>query len=312
MTDVELPPGLSAAIDRLGELVEGLEQRPESPERDEALELLRCVDAIHRPGLRRLAALMRESGLAEPALASDEVRLLFELYDLIDGGERERIDAVLDLVRPELESSGARLDLVEATERRVTVRVSGAAAGDDHSPGALRQVVEQVLRDALPEVERVEILNGSGAHRHAHENGHGHSPGGHRSGASRRPHSQLIPLSSIEVRRHGSEAWKTACQIGDVPADGVLGVRVEEEPVLVVHLGGEARAYHDACPDSPLPLHGGRVDGGMLECPWHRCRFDLASGRRVGATGPGLDSIPVSVDDGQVRVRLEHRHQPAP
>src|ERR687886_382252 len=98
--DDGLPPQVAGALERLDDLVQSFEQHPAPVVRQGAVDLLQCVDAIHRAGLRRLAQVLKAAELLERALAHPEVRLLFDLYDLGEGAERARADAVLDCVRP--------------------------------------------------------------------------------------------------------------------------------------------------------------------------------------------------------------------
>ena len=80
------PPGtLDLAVQRLDEMVESFEQDPEPTVRERAITLLQAVDAVHRPGLARLAAYLDAAGpgLRERVLADPAIRLLFELYDLL-------------------------------------------------------------------------------------------------------------------------------------------------------------------------------------------------------------------------------------
>jgi hypothetical protein len=81
----ELPNALELAVQRLDEMVESFEQDPEPTVRERAITLLQAVDAVHRPGLSRLAAYLDAAGpvLRERALADPAVRLLFELYELL-------------------------------------------------------------------------------------------------------------------------------------------------------------------------------------------------------------------------------------
>lgn len=160
MTDRQdsLPAPIAAALARLDELVACFEQHPEPLVQERALELLQCVDRIHRGGLRRLADFLRMSGLEQPALADPQVRLLFDLYDLEEGGERARAEAVLDSVRPYIESHGGRLDVVNAEAGVVTVRLSGACQGCASSAITLRHGIEQALRDGMPDFVRMEVL----------------------------------------------------------------------------------------------------------------------------------------------------------
>ena len=158
----ELRPEVAAALRRLDDLVRAFEQHPEPAVQEDAVELLQCVDVVHRAGLRRLAELLAAAGLLPCALADPQARLLFDLYDLGEGGERARVEAILDTVRPDVEAHGVQLELAEATAGVVRVRLrrrlSGAGQGCMDSMGTLRHVVEQALYEGLADFVHVEVL----------------------------------------------------------------------------------------------------------------------------------------------------------
>ena len=84
----------------------------------------------------------------------------------------------------------------------------------------------------------------------------------------------------------------------------MIGRIVDGRPLLVLSLaaGGALRAYPNACPDSIRPLHLGELTDDVLRCPWHGCRFDAATGRRLEGPGSSLEPLPVEVRDGAVWV----------
>ncbi|MBW3623654.1 MAG: NifU family protein [Armatimonadetes bacterium] len=282
-----MPPAAPTAVERLDELIQMFEQHPDPLVQERLFELLQCVDIIHRTGLRRLLDLLQIAGLHPRALQEPDIRLLLDLYDLREGGERERADAVLDLVRPYIESHGGRLEVAEARAGVVKVRLSGACQGCRGSEATLSHVIEQTLRDSLPDFVRMEALESAPP-----------SSGG------------FIPLTSLiapgsgplEPAEHTTLDWHTALHSVDVPEGEVRGVQVEGEPVLIAHIGGEFYGFLNACPEDSQPLDAGRVEGETLECPWHGCRFDLRSGRRLGADASGLIVAPIAVEAGEVRV----------
>jgi hypothetical protein len=85
MSGGKLPGTLEMAVGQLDEMVESFEQDPEPTVRERAMTLLQAVDAVHRPGIERLAAYLEAAGptLRGRALADPAVRLLFELYELL-------------------------------------------------------------------------------------------------------------------------------------------------------------------------------------------------------------------------------------
>lgn len=74
-------PGLLAHLDAL---VGEFEAHPDPAVRERALDLMRHVDAVHRPGLARLVELAgrRDPGLLEEARRDPVVAILLALYDL--------------------------------------------------------------------------------------------------------------------------------------------------------------------------------------------------------------------------------------
>ena len=278
-TEGGLPPELTLNLDRLDDLVAAFEQHPDEIVQAHAFELLRCVDAVHRPGLRRIADLLRIAGLEHRAIEDPEVRLLFDLYDLGEGGEKARADDVLQSVRPYIESHGGRLEVVGAESGVVTIRLSGACHGCSGSAATLRHVVEQALREGLSDFARMEVVE-----------------------AIPEPAAGFVPRGNLLLPRRPRLVWYDALRADAVPDGGTCAVVVAGERVLVTSLAGEMYAYRNACPGTPLPLDAAPITNGAIECPWHGCRFDVRGGRRLDADGPGLGVVPISVEGGMVRI----------
>ena len=73
--------------------------------------------------------------------------------------DKERVQEVLDQIRPALQADGGDVELVEVTDEGV-VRVSlvGACRGCPMSQLTLSNGVERVLKEHIPEVVRVEAV----------------------------------------------------------------------------------------------------------------------------------------------------------
>jgi hypothetical protein len=80
-----LDPAVSAALERVEELLDAFEMDPDEGIQEMAVELLRSIDTVHRAGITRLAEYLHSAGepIRQRALADPSVRLLFELYDLL-------------------------------------------------------------------------------------------------------------------------------------------------------------------------------------------------------------------------------------
>lgn len=91
----------------------------------------------------------------------------------------------------------------------------------------------------------------------------------------------------------------------DLPEDGLLGVRVNDERVLLSRVGGEVCAISAVCTHQGGPLEQGTREGNTVVCPWHQGRFDLCSGEVLSA--PPQSSVAhryeTRVRNGNVEIR---------
>jgi len=68
---------------------------------------------------------------------------------------REKVEAVLDQIRPALLADGGDVQLVDVKEGVVTVRLIGACGGCAMATMTLRHGIERVLKEQVPEVKEV-------------------------------------------------------------------------------------------------------------------------------------------------------------
>lgn len=69
---------------------------------------------------------------------------------------KEKVQSVLDKVRPMLQADGGDVELVDVENGVVTVRLQGACAGCPMSQMTLRNGIERILKEEIPEVQSVE------------------------------------------------------------------------------------------------------------------------------------------------------------
>lgn len=91
----------------------------------------------------------------------------------------------------------------------------------------------------------------------------------------------------------------TVCEVDDVPGDGCVAVAGGR--VLLARVDGRVVAWRNRCLHRGAPLDGGLVRDGVVTCPRHFWRYDLATGRNL-AGGGGLDRVAVEERDGRVAV----------
>ena len=68
---------------------------------------------------------------------------------------REKIEAALAEIRPALLADGGDVQLVDVNEGVVTVRLTGACGGCPLSTMTLRNGIERVIKEQVPEVKEV-------------------------------------------------------------------------------------------------------------------------------------------------------------
>lgn len=69
---------------------------------------------------------------------------------------KERVQEVLETIRPALQADGGDIELVDVVDGVVKVRLVGACGGCPMSQLTLANGVERVLKQEIPEVVRVE------------------------------------------------------------------------------------------------------------------------------------------------------------
>jgi Fe-S cluster biogenesis protein NfuA len=70
---------------------------------------------------------------------------------------REKVEAVLDKIRPMLQSDGGDVELVDVTDSGIVqVRLTGACKGCPMSQMTLKNGIERLLLKEIPEVKGVE------------------------------------------------------------------------------------------------------------------------------------------------------------
>ena len=68
---------------------------------------------------------------------------------------REKVEAVLNQIRPNLVRDGGNVELVDVTDGIVKVRLTGACGGCPMASMTLKHGVERALKEQVPEVKEV-------------------------------------------------------------------------------------------------------------------------------------------------------------
>jgi anthranilate 1,2-dioxygenase ferredoxin subunit len=97
---------------------------------------------------------------------------------------------------------------------------------------------------------------------------------------------------------------------GDLPEGGRHPLRLNGWPILLCRSDGAIRAVIDRCSHQASPLADGRVRRGMIMCPLHGARFEIASGRCLAGGYAALKTFETTVIDGIVQVDVPDKAPP--
>lgn len=111
-----------------------------------------------------------------------------------------------------------------------------------------------------------------------------------------------------------SHRFVKMADVEEVPPGKLKAVDLAGQRLILINLGEEYRAFSARCPHGDGPLEEGTLFQGVLECPWHHWRFDVATGENVyprnvfpserqGEIRP-LEAYPVRVRGRDIEVGL--------
>ena len=108
-----------------------------------------------------------------------------------------------------------------------------------------------------------------------------------------------------EATETAGGAWHDVAARDQLDPDFPTGVQVEGQKIGLFLLGDEVHALEDVCPHAYALLSQGFQEDGLIECPLHEARFDIASGKCLNEIGQrDLKCYPVKVQDGRVAIQI--------
>ena len=93
------------------------------------------------------------------------------------------------------------------------------------------------------------------------------------------------PIPEIKTDRPVVADGNRLVAVAALPPSGVVEVETEQHGTLAVGMvDGTPFAVSNVCRHQFAKMGQGQIREGCLECPWHRARYDVRSGRMV--SGP--------------------------
>ena len=244
----------------------------------------RAIEALNAEAMRRLIRALRSEPAALAALkgavADEVVYAVLRRHDIVKASLSERVEVALESVRPMLASHGGNVELVKVTPPSIEVRFVGACDGCPASALTFHAGVKKAIQEACPEI--VEILQVKGL-RGAGESG-------------------VRFVSPFAIAAEG--AWRPVGALSDIPEGGIRAAELAGEKILLSRQGDSVTCFQNACAHLGLTLDDGPVSDGIITCPHHAFRYDLASGECLTAPEVQLQAHAVRVVGDRVDVRL--------
>lgn len=272
---------LAGAVDRARAAVDALPDDAATAARD----LQAAIEAFHRPALihlvRTLRADPRGKELLFELVDDPAVRAVFALHGIIRADPLTRANAALEAIRPQLRSHGGDVELVELDGDTAVVRLLGSCNGCSMSAVTLREGVEDALVNGVEEITAIRVLEDQ-------------------------PTTAFIPLESVSRRTPAESGWVPGPNAAELDQGSLTRIEVGGDDLVVANIDGRLGVFRNRCVHQGLSLDGGRLDDGMLTCPWHGFTFDAVTGECLSAPGAQLEQVPARVDGGVLWLRAGH------
>lgn len=243
----------------------------------------RAIDALHAEALRRLIRTLKDGGAlgALKAAAADEVvYAVLRHHEIVKPSLNERVEAALAGIRPMLASHGGDVVLLKVDPPAIEVQFTGACDGCAASALTFHAGVRKAVQEACPEITEIIQVTGSAA---------GRSSGAHF-------------VSPFVLDQRGT--WHSAGLLSEIPDGELRKANIGGEDVILYRSGSAVTCFQDACAHLGLMLSYGNVEDGILTCPHHGFRYDLASGECLTAPEVQLQAHAVRIIGDRVEVRL--------
>lgn len=148
-------PDLDSLLERLRELLADLEALDE-PVRMRVFEFLDGFETVHRTAVHRLAEILGDDGVERVRGSDPAVAWLLEAYG-VGVDERAEAEAALTGIRPYIDSHGGTIELLDAADGVVRIRLAGSCSGCSASAVTLQRGVEEALREGMPGFRALEV-----------------------------------------------------------------------------------------------------------------------------------------------------------
>lgn len=249
------------------------------------MELKKAIEALHEDALRKLVKIVRSTDegkrLMMEAIEDPSVYMMLLLHGIIKQNLYTKVAAVMEEIRPYLNSHGGNIELEKIEDNVVYVRMQGACSGCSLSAVTLKSGVEEAIKTRVPEIERVEMVN---------ELSPGFMPF----------HQQVDEGSLLE------SGWREGPNIKELQENKPYYITIDGIDVLLIIIDNKVMAYRNRCPHKGTPFTQEAVEqeGNMFLIGHDETfRFDLTNGECITVPYIQLEPFPVRIENQKVWIR---------
>lgn len=99
--------------------------------------------------------------------------------------------------------------------------------------------------------------------------------------------------------------FQRVARLSDIPDPGRMVVEVDDQLVVILHVGGEVFAIDDVCTHDGGPLGEGELDDHTIACPRHGAKFDIRTGAALTMPATRPTKVhEVKVEGGEIFVKM--------
>lgn len=100
-------------------------------------------------------------------------------------------------------------------------------------------------------------------------------------------------------------SFHAVTSVKEMPVGTSKLVEVQGKIIAIFHTSSGWFAIDDRCTHRGGPLSEGKIEGGLVICPWHQARFDLVSGQcQSNPTFKPVTTYRVLVSDDTVQLEI--------
>jgi len=282
-----------APVERLNELLEAIEQYPDTEIRERVREIVFAVVDLHHAALHRTFELIGNHAdgaeLMTGLCADEHVSAILMIHGLMPQDLETRINQGLAAARQNLKAYGADAELISLTDGVALLRLSGSASSANVSTATLKRDIEQSLATFTPDLLDVQYEDTIAAVKLPKL-----------IQLSRQP---IVPqLENTKPRGIKLPIMR----VEDVPPNSMRFVEAGDISLVICNAAGALHAFYNRCPHGGLPLDTSTLEGAKLTCACHNHQFDLRQqGRCLNDPQLHLELLPLAVENGIIKVALQ-------